>query len=159
MPDAALVAKIKKEFLALGTDGRGRRDWAVKKAIALGRGGSSAVHEATGIALSTIRRGIKNLKSGNSLPEGRQRRPGAGRRAAVEHDPRLLLSTRRRLCGVLYSPVSSVFGSILLKAKTRALEGSNPFFANSQGALSRSLMHENSLPRLPKSVASPRLGG
>jgi Rhodopirellula transposase DDE domain len=94
MPDALLVKTIQKEFLSLGAelDDRGRRDWAFKRAMDLGRSGMSAVHEATGIALSTLRHGIKNVKSGNTLSEGRQRRPGAGRRAAVEHDPRLLLT-------------------------------------------------------------------
>ena len=51
MPDAALVAKIKKEFDALReSDEQARRDWAVKKAIAHGRSGKSAVHKATGMA-------------------------------------------------------------------------------------------------------------
>ncbi len=91
MPDAALVAKIKKEFDALPkSDEQARRDWAVQRATDLGRSGKIAVHEATGIALTTLRRGIKNLQSGNTLSEGRRRRPGAGRRAAVEHDPVLL---------------------------------------------------------------------
>ena len=99
MPDAALVASIKEVFDALGddVDEPGKRDWAVQRAISLGRGGKNVVHRATGIALSTLRRGIKNIESGNMLPEGRRRRPGAGRRAAVEHDPGLMTALYRLL--------------------------------------------------------------
>ena len=77
MPDAALVKKIKKEFLAIGAefDDRGRRDWAFSRAMALGRGGMNVMHEATGIALSTILRGIRQLKSGEEQAERRERRP------------------------------------------------------------------------------------
>jgi hypothetical protein len=101
MPDAALVATIKKEFDALPkSDEQARRKWAVQRAIDLartGRGAMVAVHEATGVALTTLRRGIKNIESGNALPEGRRRRPGAGRRAAVELDPGLMKALYRLL--------------------------------------------------------------
>jgi hypothetical protein len=98
MPAAALVAQIKKQFEALDTsDEVARRDWAVRKAISLGRSGKIAVHEATGIALTTIRRGVRNIESGNTLPKGRQRRSGGGRHAAVEHDPGLVKALYRLL--------------------------------------------------------------
>ena len=66
---------------------RARRRWAAVEAVSLGRGGISAVSAATGLAHSTIRRGIKELNSGETPPSGRQRRPGAGRKKLETVDP------------------------------------------------------------------------
>lgn len=55
-----------------------RRRWAAVEAMSLGVGGITAVSAATGLAHSTIRRGIRELDSGGSPPSGRQRRSGAG---------------------------------------------------------------------------------
>ena len=64
-----------------------RRIWAATEALALGRGGVSAVQRATGIARSTIVRGIAEIESGEvdrlSIT-GRSRRPGAGRKSIEE---------------------------------------------------------------------------
>jgi hypothetical protein len=57
------------------------------EAVSLGRGGISAVSAATGLAHSTIRRGIRELDTGDTPPPGRQRRIGAGRKAAEVVDP------------------------------------------------------------------------
>jgi hypothetical protein len=69
-------------------DERGRRLFAANEAIACGRGGVSAVSAATGIARSTITRGIKEFRSGNHM-DGRVRRCGGGRKSAVTHQPDL----------------------------------------------------------------------
>ena len=66
---------------------RTRRRWAAVEAVSLGHGGISVVSAATGLAHSTIRRGIRELKAGDSPPPGRQRRPGAGRKRAEVVDP------------------------------------------------------------------------
>ncbi|MCP4591275.1 MAG: ISAzo13 family transposase [bacterium] len=65
---------------------RGRREWAAAEAMAMGRGGVTAVHKATGMARSTIHIGIRELKQRDSgqQPESRVRRPGAGRRPLTE---------------------------------------------------------------------------
>jgi transposase len=69
-------------------DERGRRLVAANEALALGRGGVTAVAKASGLARSTINRGIKDLRSGNDTGT-RIRRPGGGRKSAVEQQPDL----------------------------------------------------------------------
>src|SRR5437868_4574619 len=64
-----------------------RRRWAAVEALSLGRGGVTAVSVATGLAHSTIRRGIRELSGGDALPCGRQRRNGAGRKRIDVGDP------------------------------------------------------------------------
>jgi hypothetical protein len=64
-----------------------RRRWAAVEAVSLGRGGITAVSAATGLAHSTIRRGIRELDAGEALPFGRQRRTGAGRKRVEVVDP------------------------------------------------------------------------
>jgi hypothetical protein len=70
-------------------DERGRRMWAAAEARTHGRGGIAAVVRATGISEATVRRGIAEVASGERAPEGRIRRPGAGRPAIGEREPGL----------------------------------------------------------------------
>jgi Rhodopirellula transposase DDE domain len=73
-------------------DERGRRRFAAAEALVAGRGGIATVSRVTGIARSTIGRGLAELR-GTSAPEadpGRVRRRGAGRPALVDSDPTLL---------------------------------------------------------------------
>ena len=65
-----------------------RRMWAATEAQLFGRGGVAAVHRATGIAKSTILRGLSDLKSGRAedlADSGRVRTRGAGRRLAEDN--------------------------------------------------------------------------
>ena len=71
------------------------RRWAAAEALSLGRGGTAAVARATGIAESTIRRGRRELASGERLEAGRVRRRGAGRKPLTETDPTLLKDLER----------------------------------------------------------------
>jgi hypothetical protein len=71
-------------------DERGRRLVAASEAVAAGRGGIAAVVAATGIAPSTIGRGIDELSLGEDRLHGRVRRPGGGRRPMIAKDPTLL---------------------------------------------------------------------
>jgi hypothetical protein len=70
-------------------DERGRRLFVANEALALGHGGVSAVSRATGLARSTINRGIRELRSGRNEIGARARRPGGGRRSATTHQPDL----------------------------------------------------------------------
>jgi len=73
-------------------DERGRRRFAAAEAMTAGWGGIAAVSRITGIARSTIGRGLAELR-GTAPPEaalGRVRRKGAGRPALVDSDPTLL---------------------------------------------------------------------
>jgi transposase len=91
MTDQRIIEWIRNKFQ--GLDGelteRARRRWAAVEAQSLGNGGISAVSEATGLARTTIRRGLRELCSKESLDQRRQRRAGAGRKKAVETNPRL----------------------------------------------------------------------
>ena len=82
---------IGERFRALAgeLDERRRRLWAAAEARSCGRGGIAAVARATGISESTIRKGLRELDSGERLESGRVRRPGGGRRRLVDKDPTL----------------------------------------------------------------------
>lgn len=87
-------AAIKLRFKALDPllDERGRRRFAAAEALSAGLGGVAAVSSITGIARSTIGRGLAELR-GEAAPEAssdRVRRKGAGRRSLVATDPTLL---------------------------------------------------------------------
>ena len=87
-------AAIRLRYEALGPvlDERGRRRFAAAEARAAGRGGVTAVARITGVARSTIDRGLAELR-GDAPPAAgpdRVRRKGGGRRPLVVTDPSLL---------------------------------------------------------------------
>ena len=82
--------RAKYKALAPALTERARRIWAATEARAAGRGGISGVARATGIAYSTIVRGLKELESGASAEAPRVRRAGGGRKRTLEKDPTLL---------------------------------------------------------------------
>ena len=92
MPDAAVVEWIQSKYENLSEDlnERACRRWAAVESLSLGRGGIAAVAEATGVSDRTIRNGIRELRVGDAPPPGRQRRLGAGRKAAQQSDSGLL---------------------------------------------------------------------
>ena len=63
--------------------------FAAAEARAAGYGGIAAVSRATGLAASTIGRGLKELAAAG-LESDRIRRPGGGRKALLVSDPKLL---------------------------------------------------------------------
>ena len=71
---------------------RSRRIWAASEAIALGHGGIATVQRATGIAKTTVRRGIDEIKNGENEknPGSRVRRKGAGRKKLEDCDSKLV---------------------------------------------------------------------
>jgi hypothetical protein len=66
---------------------RARRMVAAAEALALPRGGVSLVHRCCGMSRATLIKGMRELRQGTTLPEGRQRRAGGGRKRFVEHHP------------------------------------------------------------------------
>jgi len=87
-------AAIKLRYDALDPllDERGRRRFAAAEAMAAGLGGIAAVSRITGIARSTIGRGLAELRgeAAPDAPTDRVRRKGAGRRSLVSCDPTLV---------------------------------------------------------------------
>lgn len=75
-------------------DERGRRLFAAAEVRTAGRGGLAAVAEITGLARSTIGRGLKDL-SVPTLADGRVRRKGGGRNELAEVDATLVPDLRR----------------------------------------------------------------
>lgn len=71
-------------------DERGLRRLVAAEAVAAGRGGVSAVMRATGLARSTIGRGLGELRAGGPQDAERVRRPGGGRKPLSETDASLL---------------------------------------------------------------------
>ena len=95
------VAAIRQRFSAVAPflDERGRRVVAAAEAAAAGYGGIAAVSAATGIAASTIGRGLGELSEPQVLD--RIRRPGGGRKRSVAKDATLLTDL-----GALVEPTS-----------------------------------------------------
>jgi Rhodopirellula transposase DDE domain len=82
--------KARFERLAPYLDERARRLFAANEALTAGWGGVTAVSQATGVARSTIGRGLAELRSDNAQLTGRIRRPGGGSKAKIETEPGLL---------------------------------------------------------------------
>jgi Rhodopirellula transposase DDE domain len=90
------AVRTRYEALLPCLDERGRRLFAAVEARTAGYGGIAGVARATGIAPSTIGRGLKDL-TGSGFPEGSVRRAGAGRRALTTAAPTLRDDLRRLL--------------------------------------------------------------
>lgn len=86
------TSAIRARFETLGPflNERARRLFAASEARAAGRGGVTAVSAATGIARSTIGRGLAELRSEASPSSSHIRRPGGGSKAKIETEPGLL---------------------------------------------------------------------
>jgi Rhodopirellula transposase DDE domain len=97
MTDHRIVEWIRAKYQGLRDQlsERSSRRWAAVEAQSLGRGGIAAVSEATGLARTTIRRGLAELGDPDALTPDRQRRPGAGRKSAAAANPGLPAALER----------------------------------------------------------------
>ena len=86
------ITAIRERYTALlpHLDERGRRSFAACEARSAGYGGIAAVARATGIAASTIGRGLKDMADGSDVPTERVRRDGGGRKPLTASNPTLL---------------------------------------------------------------------
>src|SRR4029453_2547693 len=75
---------------------RQRRLLAGAQARALGRGGVTLVARATGMGLTTVKKGVAEIDQGPEVT-GRVRRPGAGRPKAPARDPELVAALGARV--------------------------------------------------------------
>jgi transposase len=89
--DALAMVQRRLAALAPVLDERRRRLLAAAEASALGRGGVSGVARVTGVSRRAIRAGLAELQApaAEVLPTARIRRPGGGRKRAVDTDPTL----------------------------------------------------------------------
>jgi hypothetical protein len=94
----AEASVIGERFAAVGRglNERSRRLFAAAEAKTAGHGGIAATSRATGIARSTIGRGLKDLNAPETL-SGVVRRPGSGRQALTDTDTTLLEDLRQIL--------------------------------------------------------------
>jgi hypothetical protein len=86
------LTDLKRKFRAAWPhlDERTRRIMAATEAMSLGYGGVSLVSRACGLSRKAIRKGIRELGSRGKPLVDRIRRPGAGRKAITQSDPRLI---------------------------------------------------------------------
>jgi DDE family transposase len=92
------TSAIRERFTAIGgsLNERSRRLFAAAEARTAGYGGIAAASRATGIARSTIGRGLKDLTDPGAL-SGVVRRPGSGQPTLTARDPTLLEDLRELL--------------------------------------------------------------
>src|SRR4051794_26131407 len=96
--DAEVRGQLARRFEVLlpHLNERQQRLAMATEARLLGHGGVRAVAEASGVSATTVRRGVVELESGaDSLPVGRARRAGGGRRRADNQDPELAAALLR----------------------------------------------------------------
>jgi len=95
MADAAVVEWIRGKYEALAPilNERTRRLWAATEARSLGRGGPAAVIAATRMSSATVYKGLAELEAAEAghppLSPERIRKPGGGRKRAVDQQPGL----------------------------------------------------------------------
>jgi len=78
------------DLIRQSLDERGRRLYASAQVRALGSRSLAAVSRATGIARSTIGRGLKDLDCRHELIPDRVRRKGGGRKSCIAEQPNLI---------------------------------------------------------------------
>jgi hypothetical protein len=102
-----MIATIRDKYDTLSAvmNERMKRRWAACEALAMRRGGLSAVARATGMSPNTIKRGMHEIET--ELPEWvaslharepqRSRRPGGGRWRLAAKDPTLIQDLKKQL--------------------------------------------------------------
>ena len=88
------VIRVRFTAVERNLNERSRRLLAAAEAQTAGYGGITAASRATGVARSTIGRGLKDLAEPSSL-SGEVRRPGGGGPTLIDKDPALLENLRR----------------------------------------------------------------
>ena len=76
-------------------DEQSRRRYVAMEARSMGHGGVSAMAEISGVARSTIYRGLSDIDGNITAPGRRIRKPGGGRKSKLAEDPTLLSDLRR----------------------------------------------------------------
>jgi transposase len=92
----AIIGQVKNRFQMISPHltEQAKRIWAAAEALAIGRGGTTLVCEATGISRVTITKG-KTAVQGGAIESGRIRHRGGGRKPLMHHDEQLLEDLNR----------------------------------------------------------------
>jgi hypothetical protein len=90
MGDAEAAIAERYRLMSSQLNERQRRRFAASEARTFGRGGIAAAARACGLAENTVRKGLAELDAPDALTVERVRSEGAGRKPAVEGDPKLL---------------------------------------------------------------------
>ena len=110
--DKVVSIKTKYDEISLCLNERSRRLWCATEAKRLGYGGVKAVFLATGVAESTIARGVKELNDPEKISGDMVRRGGGGRKSICSKDASLSQDLNELVspatCG---SPMSSLLWS------------------------------------------------
>jgi hypothetical protein len=96
MIPAAQERAARKRYREMATvlDEQSRRRFAALEAQALGRGGVSLMSKISGLARSTIYRGLSDIRDHVSAPPGRMRKEGGGRKRKTIEDPTLVVDLK-----------------------------------------------------------------
>ncbi|MCA1699010.1 MAG: ISAzo13 family transposase [Actinobacteria bacterium] len=90
MRDAEAAIAERYRLMSAQLNERQRRRFAAVEARTFGRGGIAAAARACGLAENTVRKGLSELDDPDPLAADRVRSQGAGRKPAVQSDPKLL---------------------------------------------------------------------
>src|SRR5277367_4792327 len=112
------------EALRPRLDERGRRLFCAAEARTAGYGGVTVVARATGVARSTINRGLKDLQARDPAPS-KVRRSGGGRPALTQTDPTLLEDLRALLESTTLIRCGRCFGCprVMRSSRKRCAKG------------------------------------
>ena len=94
-PAQARAARKRYRQIAPVLNEQSRRRFVAVEAHALGRGGVSFMARITGLARSTIYRGLSDVRDNVATRPGRIRKEGGGRKKKVLKDPTLLRDLKR----------------------------------------------------------------
>ena len=94
MSDAEAAIAERYRLMSPQLNERQRRRFAATEARIFGRGGIAAAARACGMAENTVRKGLVELDDPQPVAADRVRSEGAGRKPAVESDPKLLEDLR-----------------------------------------------------------------
>lgn len=89
LADRARAARKRYQEMSSVLNEQSRRRFVALEARELGRGGVSVMAQISGLARSTIYRGLSELRNKISSPEQRIRNPGGGRKKKTVEDPTL----------------------------------------------------------------------
>src|ERR1700687_1657973 len=90
----ARAARKRYREMAPVLNEQSRRRFVALEARALGRGGGRLVTRISGLARSTIYHGLSDIRDKTSVPAGRVRKEGGGRKKKSIQDPTLVVDLK-----------------------------------------------------------------